>query len=538
MHSSAPSRGFRCSNCWDLSMLIEVPRVEKRRTPLPKWLWILGAVILGAAAISVVLLATHWPFTEDAITRALQAASGRQVQIGSFSKTYFPPGCIAGNIRFLRHKHPEAQPIVTVDKLIVEGSIVGLFTSPKRLSAVRVVGMRMSIPPKGEESPASVPLNSGLGGASLAISKITADGVTLEFLPEKRGDKSFILKVDRLGIRDVGSGTRMSYRATLTNTQPPGVIQSEGKFGPWNPNDVGSTPVSGSFTYDNIDLGSFQSISGMGRARGQFSGPLGKIQTHGSVDVTAFHVDGSDHTVPLATTFDATVNGTNGDVLLNPVVTRFRGTQIEVRGGITGHEGEKGKTADFTLAVSKGRVDDLLYLFTKSQPGMSGDVTADGKFVWPPGPGKFLEKVRLDLVFGMGESRFTNRNTQDSIDRISESAGGEPKKEQNDDSRTVLSQLHGNIQVRKGVSTIPAATFDVPGAHATVHGTYNLLNQHVDLRGTLDTQGSLADTTTGLKALVLKAITPLFRKKGPMRLIPFEITGAYGNTSVGIDWKR
>ena len=100
-------------------MVIEEPRVEKRRAALPKWLWILGAVILGAAAIAVVLLTTHWPFTEEAITRALQAASGRQVQIGSFSKTYFPPGCIAGDIRFLRHKHPEAQPIITVEKLIV-----------------------------------------------------------------------------------------------------------------------------------------------------------------------------------------------------------------------------------------------------------------------------------------------------------------------------------------------------------------------------------------------------------------------------------
>src|SRR5208282_3839187 len=118
---------------------------------------------------------------------------------------------------------------------------------------------------------------------------------------EDRGKKSYLLKIDRLGITDVGSGTRMSYRTTLTNTEPPGVIQAEGKFGPWDPNDMGATPVSGSFSYDNIDLSIFKSISGMGHARGQFSGRLGQIQTHGSVDVAAFHVDGSDHNVPLAT---------------------------------------------------------------------------------------------------------------------------------------------------------------------------------------------------------------------------------------------
>ena len=494
-------------------------------------------MFLGVIVIAIALLATHWPFTEKAITQALEAASGRPVQIGTFSKTYFPPGCIAGGIRFLRHKHPEAPPIITVEKLIVQGSIAGMLTSPNRLSAVRVVGMHLVIPPTTpDEGAARVPLNSG-PGESLAISKITADGVMLEFLPEDRDQKPYVLRIDRLGITDAGSGAAMSYRATLTNTEPPGVIRSEGKFGPWNPNDLGATPVSGSFTYDNIDLGIFKSISGMGHARGQFSGPLARVQTHGSIDVSAFHVDGSDHAVQLATTFDATVNGTNGDVSLNPVVARFRGTRIEVRGRVAGHEGEKGKTADFDVAVPKGRVEDLLFLFTKDEPGMSGNVTMNGKFRWPPGPRKFLEKIRLDLVFGMGGSRFTNPNTQDSIDRISESAQGERKEVQNEDPRTVLSQLRGNIQVRNGISAISNANFDVPGAHAAVRGTYNLLNQRVDLQGMLDTKGNLSDTTTGFKALVLKAITPLFKKEKSMRIVPFQITGAYGDTSVGIDWK-
>jgi hypothetical protein len=169
---------------------------------------------------------------------------------------------------------------------------------------------------------------------------------------------------------------------------------------------------------------------------------------------------------------------------------------------------------------------------------MSGNVTANGSFIWPPGAAKFLDKIRLDLAFGMGASRFTSPNTQESIDRLSESAAGESRKELNEDPRTALSQLHGNIQVRQGVATISNTIFDVPGAHATVNGTYNLENHSVNLRGTLDTQGNLSDTATGLKALVIKAITPLFKKQKSTRIVPFKITGAYGDTSVGIDWKR
>jgi hypothetical protein len=144
----------------------------------------------------------------------------------------------------------------------------------------------------------------------------------------------------------------------------------------------------------------------------------------------------------------------------------------------------------------------------------------------------------MDVVFGMNGSRFTNSNTQGSIDRISESAQGEKKNEQIEDQRTVLSQVRGNIQVRNGIAGISNGSFQVPGADAAVHGTYHLLNQRVDLHGTLDTRGHLSDTTSGFKAVVLEAITPLFKKRSSMRIVPFEITGSYGNTTVGIDWKK
>jgi hypothetical protein len=487
----------------------------------------------------MVVLAVNWPFTQEAITKALEEASGRPVQIRAFSNSYFPPGCTAEGIRFLRHKHPEATPIITVEKLTIQGNVAGLFSSPRRLSAVRVVGMHMIVPPEVDEGGnPRVALNAGPGGKSLAISKITADGAVLEFIRQDRNEKPYVLKIDRLGITNVGSGVPMSYRATLTNTEPPGVIRSEGRFGPWNPSDVGATPVSGTYTYENIELSHFQSIYGMGGARGQFSGPLSRIENHGSLDVSGFRIDGSNHTVHLSTTFEATINGTNGDVLLTPAIARFRQTRVEVRGWIAGNKGEKGKTASFDITVPEGRTDDLLYLFTKDQPGMSGNVTLTGKFLWPPGPRKFLEKIRMDVVFGMNGSRFTNPSTQGSIDRISESAHGEKKNEQVEDLRTVLSQVRGNIQVRNGIAGISNGSFQVPGADAAVHGTYHLLNQRVDLHGTLDTRGHLSDTTSGFKAVVLKAITPLFKKRSSMRIIPFEITGSYGNTTVGIDWKK
>src|SRR5580658_2284535 len=153
-------------------MLIEQPSTSTRHK-VPNWLWVVGAVFLGGVAIGIVVLAMHWPFTQNAIIKALEEASGRPVQIRTFSNSYFPPGCTAEGIRFLRHKHPEATPIITVEKLTIQGSFTGLLGSTKRLSAVRVVSMHMIVPPASQEDGHNrVFLNAGPGGKSLAISKI------------------------------------------------------------------------------------------------------------------------------------------------------------------------------------------------------------------------------------------------------------------------------------------------------------------------------------------------------------------------------
>ena len=472
------------------------------------------------------------------MTDALEQASGRQVQIRTFHTSYFPPGCTAEGIRFLRHKHPELTPIITVERMVIRSSFTGMISSPTRLSLVRAIGTHMIVPAEREEGGNPTLLNSGPGGKTLAISKITADGAVLEFVRKDRREQPYVLKIDRLAVTNVGFGKPMSYAATLINTEPPGTIRAEGKFGPWNPNDVGATPVAGKYTYDNIQLGHFESLYGVGRASGEFSGPLAKIETRGRVDVSGFRVEGSNHQVALATAYQATVNGTNGDVQLAPAVAQFRHTRIEARGSIAGGNGDSGKTVKLTFTALEGRVDDLLYLFTEGPPGMSGNVKLNGQFVWPPGPRKFLEKIRMSIDCGIDGSRFTSDNTQGSIDRISESAQGEDKKELDHDGQTVLSQVRGNISVRDGVATLSNGKFQVPGAHARVHGTYNLLTHRVDLDGTLDTRGTLADATTGVKAVMLKVITPLFKKRGPERIVPFTIQGSYGNTTVNIDWKR
>ena len=58
------------------------------------------------------------------------------VEIGGFKQSYFPPGCLAENVRVLHNSNPGGTPLVTIQKLMVQGSFSGMFSSPKRLAEV------------------------------------------------------------------------------------------------------------------------------------------------------------------------------------------------------------------------------------------------------------------------------------------------------------------------------------------------------------------------------------------------------------------
>jgi len=62
-----------------------------------------------------------------------------------------------------------------------------------------------------------------------------------------------------------------------------------------------------------------------------------------------------------------------------------------------------------------------------------------------------------------------------------------------------------------------------------------LLNEKIDLRGTLKTDSEPSNTTHGMKALMLKALDPFFKKKHVGYTMPIKVTGIYEYPSFGLD---
>jgi hypothetical protein len=489
----------------------------------------------GVALLSgVVLLCARWPFREQAVLQDLQRASMCKVQIGSFHGRYFPrPGCVLEHVTFQHNPQPGTAPLITAQRITIQGSFLGLFA--RRVSSVRVEMLHIFVPPPGTDEKFQVPSRS-----AIVIDDLIADGAILEIAARTSDKPPLRFAFREFALGDVGSSGPASFRAKLSNPEPPGEIATNGHFGPWNDKDVGKTPVSGEYLFQQADLGVFAGIAGTLSSSGKFSGTIEHISAEGNSDTPNFTVTSSSHKTALQTHFQAEVDGENGDTFLQNVTSHFWRTTVSSNGSVAGTETGQGKTTSINLATQSGRIEDLLGLFTSSKRApMSGIVNFNAKVTIPPDGGSFLQKVELQGDFGVDDGKFRSSDTQEGVNNLSEGASGEKLQGKNDsnaaDDGAVVSDLTGHVVLKSGTAHFSHLSFRIPGAAAEFHGTYNLINANIDLHGTLTTRSELYKTTTGVKAWMLKALDPFLKKHPAGYTAPVKITGTYDHPSFGLD---
>lgn len=142
-------------------------------------------VIAGAAAT---VLPLNWPFTQAAVTKALEDRFVRDVKIRNFRATYFPPGCVAEGIEFLHRERKDLPPLITVQTLTIRSSYSGLLRIHSRVNDVQLAGLHVRVLPKGPDgSHHMFPLTNSTSSKNLTIGEITTDGRGVGVYP--RGTK-------------------------------------------------------------------------------------------------------------------------------------------------------------------------------------------------------------------------------------------------------------------------------------------------------------------------------------------------------------
>jgi hypothetical protein len=95
---------------------------------------------------------------------------------------------------------------------------------------------------------------------------------------------------------------------------------------------------------------------------------------------------------------------------------------------------------------------------------------------------------------------------------------------------------HWRPGLKDGAATLTNISFSVPGAVAYVHGTFNLLNQRIDLHGTLKTDAEFSKVGGGgIKSVLLKPFDAIFKKKPKGAEIPVKLTGTYAHPQPGLE---
>jgi uncharacterized protein involved in outer membrane biogenesis len=509
---------------------------------------------VGILLAGIYLLNVHWPYRYRIMKPMLEDILGSQVNIGHYDRTYFPnPGFMAADITIRRKSAPNLPPLGSASSVMFQGSWLDLLLLRQRIQAIDITGLHIVIPPIG--SPANhedfLPgSSSDFLGPPADIEQLQIHASTLDILRTDSGRYTFPIQL--LTIRNLKQGQTIGYSVDMQNPMPTGHILATGSFGPLNPSNLGSTPLSGDFSFSSVNLHDVGDISGMFSSTGHFSGTLAAIEANAASNTPDFAIGGGKP-IPVDASIQSTINGLNGDVILHAIEAKTGATTIHVQGGVVGSP----KVTDVDLAVTGGRVQDILRPFLNGQAPITGTVWLQSHaHIDPSGKGlQFLQRLRVDGTFNAPAERLTDHSTEQNLSAFSQRAQSDkPSKsdstpasaaqpnstkpnsnqpaQASTSSTDALSSLKGPARIRDGVVSTQRITFQIPGAEADLSGSFNLHDSTVRLAGNLRMQSDISHTDTGFKSILLKPLIPFFKKKKAGADIPIAITGGPGKYKV------
>lgn len=518
--------------------------LRRRRTLL-----VVFTLVLIAGAILLSFATRITPHVRQRAVAALNQRFKSDVELASLQVSIFPRPAIVGTGLVLRHKgRTDVAPLIKIGSYSASAGIWGLIHSPLHLKTVELDRLEISIPPGGVHGDVADPSEEGDAtvtpdeahrepkASKLVIDQIISRTARLDIVSRDPAKLPRRFEIHDLVMRGLGDSDGATFDATLTNPTPRGEIGTRGTFGPWQADDPSQTPVRGEYTFKSANLDTIKGIGGTLSSVGTYSGVLERIDVKGETDTPNFSIDIAAQPVPLKTRFHAIVDGTNGDTALERVDARLIDTPIVARGAVVRTEDVKGRRISLDVGIEDGRIEDVLKLAVKTtKPVMTGRMQLKAKIVIPAGDRKVIDRLDLVGTFRLNEARFTNVNVQEKINALSHRGKGNATA---GNGPGVVSRLSGNFTLRSGTLTFSDLSFGVPGAIVQLAGTYDMKHETLDFRGHLLLDATLAETTSGWKAVLGRIAQPLFRRQGGGSKLPIRISGPRENPDFGLDVRR
>ena len=511
--------------------------------------WVVAAAVGTLVVLTIVAaLGSRTEPLRKLVVATLQDRLDSDVDLKAFAVDLFPTATVRGEGLTLRLRNlsdPSIPPFLQIKSFTVHCGLLDLVRRPRRFKHVTLEGLVINIPPGGLKKTGNpiAQLGKGKGDnegdgeqsgeSPIIVDELLADGALLRIIPRREGKLPKEFAIQALTMRSLGVAQQMPFTATLTNPLPKGQIETKGTFGPWHKGDPGATPLGGTYSFQKADLGTIKGIGGILNSTGAFEGELGRIAVKGETHTPDFHVDISGQPVALDTTFEAVVDGTDGDTYLNMVNARFLQTALTAKGAVTGTKGVKGRWVKLDVQIQDGRIEDLLRLAMKGEPLLVGKVALHTDFDLPPGDRDVIDKLLLDGEFDVGAATFTDEGVRRKLSGMSHRARG---RDPDAKAENVASDLSGSFKLKDGSLSFSDLAFALPGATVRLHGSYGLRSEAISFAGTLRMDATISQAAGGgIKGALLKLVDPIFRKKGAGALVPIKVGGTREKPAFGLD---
>lgn len=528
--------------------------------------WLLLAVIAAAVTFVFVVFSTRVPLTapklRERIIETLSEAFDAEVELGRVSHSLWPLKAELEDLSIRKRGEQNDRPsLIEIKRVTVHAGIREILR--QRVERVELTGLAITISPKprpetggrrqpspalsastdtektparkSDAEPEEEPGMMKRVGRQVIVSDVFANDATLTILRRETNKPARIWTLHQLHLMDVGAESSMAFESVLTNAVPPGQIDTHGTFGPWHRDDPAQTPLDGTFTFENADLGVFKGIGGTLSSKGSYDGTLERIGVDGMTEVPNFSLDISGNPVPLTTTYRAIVDGTNGNTTLEKIDAKLQNTPIIASGGVYEVENVKGRVIRLRVEMPNGQMADLMRLTVKTpKPPMIGTLRMGANLEIPPGNRDVVDKLRLDGAFLLARGRFTDPGVQQKINELSHRARG---KDADEPREATSSDFSGWFTLRDGLLNLNDLTFDTRGAVVQIDGKYALRQGTLDFNGDLYMDAKISETVSGWKSFLLKMIDPLFRE-GKKTVVPLRIHGTREKPEFGLDLKR
>jgi len=535
------------------------PRPRKPR----RTLWLIAgilaaltaAIIVGVIVGGSILRKRFEPYIREQAVIYLQKRFDSKVELASLY-VRIPPsspahalltrgrGTLArvdGSGLIVRWKgRTDVPPVLAVRKFTFYVDLGAVFDSPKVVSQVVLDGMKITIPPKEDSGLAqtqgrAADANSESMAANVDIREMVAHNSEVVVMPKIRSKMPLLFDIAYLRLDTAGRGLPMKYDAVLTNPKPAGLIHSNGNFGPWSTAEPGDTPLSGNYSFDHGDLGSFSAISGILNSTGDFAGSISAITAKGRAFVPDFRLKSAGHPVPLSANFEVLVDGGNGNTILKPVRAKLGNTQFTTSGGVIKRNGDLQRSIALDVTMPAGNLTDLLRLAMRDAPLMEGQIALRSRIVIPPLTRQVKDKLILDGQLRISSGKFLRSAIQSKIDSLSRRGQGEPG---NEEISQVFSRMMGDFRMENQSITFRSLTFATPGAGVNLTGTYNLADDTMDFHGSLGLDARVSQTMKGWKRWALKPVDPFFAKNGVGTFLRIRIDGSSKSPHFGLDHRK